>query len=104
MGVLLILVGLLAGASGGLKMRGRVQEIAGRSPIALGEIAVGAIALVGSSLGLSRVRPLAWTVVILAIGLALVSTWMHARLVSRYVKRREASEGMRLKAFLQLPL
>ena len=101
MGVLLILVGLLACVSGGLKMRGRVQEIAGRSPIALGEIAVGVIALVGSSLGLSRVRPLAWTVVVLAIGLTLASTWMHARLVSRYVKRREASEGMRLKAFLR---
>lgn len=101
MGVLLILVGLLAFASGGFKMRGRVQEIAGRSPNALGEIAVGAIALVGSSLGLSRVRPVAWTVVVLAIGLTLASTWMHARLVSRYVKRREASEGMRLKAFLR---
>jgi len=101
MGVLLIIVGLLACVSGGFKMRGRVLEMVGRSPTAVGEIAIGAIALVGSSIGLSRARPLAWTVVVLAIGLTLVSTWKHARLISRYVKRREASEALRLKAYLR---
>ena len=100
MGVLLILVGLLACVSGGLKMRGRVQDTIGRSPLAIGEAVTGAIALLGSGMGLSRVRPLAWTVVVLAIGLTLVSTWTHARQVARYVKRQETSEALRLKAFL----
>ena len=101
MGILLIIVGLLGCVSGGLKMRGRVQEMIGRSPLAIGEAATGAIALVGSSMGLSRLRPLAWALVVLAIALTLVSTWTHARQVARYVRRREASEGLRLKAYLR---
>ena len=100
MGVLLILVGLLACLSGALKMRGRVRDTIGRSPLAIGEAASGAFALFGSGMGLSGVRPLAWTVVLLAIGLTLISTWIHARDIARYVKKREASEALRLKAFL----
>ena len=100
MGVLLILVGLLGCVSGGLKMRGRVQEIIGRSSLAIGEVTTGAIALLGSGMGLSRIRPLAWTVVLAAIGLTLVSTWTHTRLVSRCVKKREESEALRLKTYL----
>jgi sensor histidine kinase regulating citrate/malate metabolism len=101
MGVLLILVGMLGIASGGLKLRGRVQETFGRSPVAIGEAAAGAVAIVVSAAGLSSVRPLAWTVVVLALGLTLVSTWTYARRVARYVSRREASEALRLKAYLR---
>lgn len=100
MGILMMLVGLLAVASGGLKLRGRVLSTIGRSPAAVGELTVGAIALLGSVAGLSRVRPLAWTVVLAAIGLTLASTWAHARLVAQYVKKREESEALRLKAYL----
>ena len=100
MGVLLILVGLLGVASGGLKMRGRVQDMLGRSPLAFGEAAAGAIAVVGAGVGLSGIRSLAWTVVVLAIGLTLISTWTHARRVADYVRRQEASEALRLKTYL----
>ena len=100
MGVLLILVGLLGFASGGLKLRQRVRLTAGRSHLAIVEAIVGAIALVGSGVGLSRVRPLAWALVLVAIGLTFASTWAHARLVARYVKKRERSEALRLKAYL----
>ena len=102
MAVLLILVGLLGVASGGLKMRGRVQSMIGRHPLAIGEAAAGAVALFGTGIGLARVRPLAWTVVLVAIGLTLVSTWDHARLVTDYMRRREGSEGLRLKAYLRV--
>jgi len=100
MGVLLIIVGVLACVSGGLKMRRRVRDTVGRSPLAAAEAATGTIAVVGAGMGLSSVRLLAWTVVVLAIGLTFVSTWTHARLVARYVRKREVSEALRLKTFL----
>lgn len=101
MAVLLILVGLLACVSGGSKMRGRARQIVGRSPLAIAEATTGAVALMGSGLGLSRARPLAWTVVVLALGLTLISTWTFARQVTDHVRRRETSEALRLKAYLK---
>ena len=101
MGVLLIIVGLLGCVSGGLKLRGRVQETIGRSPLTIAEAVAGALSLIGSGLGLSRARPLAWAVVVVTIGLTLISTWAHARSLARYVRRRKASEALRLKAYLR---
>ncbi len=101
MGVLLILVGLLGLASGGLKLRSRVRQSTGYSRIAVIEALLGAVTLVGSGVGLSRVRPLAWTLVVATISTIFLSTWIHARLVKNYVERREQSEELRLKAYLR---
>lgn len=100
MGILLLVVGLLGLASGGLKLRGRVRETLGYSPLAVAEAVVGAITLTGSGIGLARARPLAWTLVAVTLVLTVLSTWAHARLVGRYVKKREESEALRLKAYL----
>jgi membrane protein implicated in regulation of membrane protease activity len=100
MGILLILVGLLGLASGGLKMRMRVRATVGHSSLAIVEAILGAATLVGSGVGLARVRPLAWTLVFATLVLTIVSTWVHARCVGNYVRKRKESEALRLKTYL----
>jgi hypothetical protein len=100
MGVLLMLVGLLGLASGGLKLRTRVRQTTGYSQLAVVEALLGAATLAGSGIGLSQVRPLAWTFVFATLILIFVSTWIHARRVRRFVERRRESEALRLETFL----
>jgi hypothetical protein len=100
MSVLLVLVGLLTLASGAVKLRSRVRTMTGHSPLAVVEALLGATAVVGSGLGLSRVRTAAWTLVVVALGITLTSTWVHTRRVVRYLRKRQMSEEWRLKAHL----
>ena len=64
MGVLLLLLGLLAAASGGFKLRPRVRLLLGYSSLAVAEVVLGALTIIGSGIGLARARPLAWAVVV----------------------------------------
>ena len=95
-----MLAGLLGTVSAVAKLRARVRSTIGYSPVSVAELLVGTVALVGSGVGFSRVRPVAWTLVVLAIGLTLFSTWTHIRLLGRYVKRREQAEALRLQTYL----
>jgi putative effector of murein hydrolase LrgA (UPF0299 family) len=100
-GILLFLLGLLAAASGGLKLRSRVRSLLGVSPLAVVETAVGVLTVLGSGVGLARVRPLAWVVVAVAAGLIAVSSTAHVRKALRRREKREASEAERLGSHLQ---
>jgi hypothetical protein len=103
MGVLLLLLGLLAAVSGGLKLRPRVRSLLGMSTLAVLETAVGVGTVLGSGVGLARVRPLAWTAVALATVLIVTSTAAHVRKALRSRQKLEASEGARLASHLQSP-
>lgn len=100
MGVLMMLVGLLGLASGGLKLRTRVRHTMGHSRLAIVETLIGAFTLVGSGIGLSRARALAWLAVLATLTLIFVSNWAHARRVRRLVAKRKESEALRLETFL----
>ena len=100
MGMLLLLLGLLAVGSGGFKLRARVRALLGRSSLAVAETTVGALTVIGSGIGLSQVRPLAWTVVGGVSGLILLSSIAHVRRSVRIRREREASEAARLKSYL----
>ena len=101
MGVLLFLLGLLAAASGGLKLRARVRSLLGTSRLAVTETAVGVLTVLGSGVGLADVRPLAWAVVAVAFLLIVVSSTAHMRKALRRREKREASEAERLASHLQ---
>ncbi len=101
MGILLFLLGLLAAASGGLKLRSRVRSLLGSSPLAVAETAVGVLTVLGSGVGLARVRPLAWAVVVVASGLIVASSVSHVCKARRRRERAEASEAARLASYLQ---
>ena len=101
MGILLFVLGLLAAASGGLKLRSRVRSLVGSSPLAVAEAAVGVLVIFGSGVGLARVRPLAWAVVVVASGLIVASSVSLVRKARRHRKRAGASEAARLASFLQ---
>ena len=101
MGVLLFLLGLLAAASGGLKLRSRVRSLVGSSPLAVAETAVGVLTILGSSAGLARVRPLAWTVVVVTSGMIIASSVSQMREAGRRRERAKASEAARLANHLQ---
>jgi len=96
MGILLFLIGVLAAASGGLKLRGRSRQFAHRA-LATGEIAVGALVVLGSGVGLARLRPLAWTAVAAAVAVMSISSAVHLSRVLDAHRRRAASEGERLQ-------
>jgi predicted Kef-type K+ transport protein len=100
-GILLFLLGLLAAASGGLKLRSRVRSLLGVSPLAVAETAVGVLTVLGSGVGLARMRPLAWAVVVVATGVIAVSSTVHVRSALRRREKREASEAERLGSFLR---
>jgi len=101
LGVLLFLLGLLAAASGGLKLRARVRSLLGISRLAVTETAVGVLTVLGSGVGLADVRPLAWAVVAVALLLIVVSSTAHVRKALRRREKREASEAERLASHLQ---
>ncbi len=101
MGVLLFLLGLLAAASGGLKLRSRVRSLVGSSPLAVAEAAVGVLTVLGSGVGLARVRPLAWGVVVVTSGMIVVSSVSLVRKARRHRESAKASEAARLASHLQ---
>ncbi|MDH3291410.1 MAG: hypothetical protein OEO20_09675 [Gemmatimonadota bacterium] len=101
MGILLWVVGALALASGGLKLRGRVRATVGTARIAVWETAVGALTAVGSGVGLARERPLAWTAVAVTLGFVVVSSVVHIRRTARLRRSREESAEMRLRSHLE---
>ncbi|MGD2135231.1 MAG: hypothetical protein PVF27_03680 [Gemmatimonadales bacterium] len=100
-GILLWLLGLVAIGSGALKLTPRVRALVGRAPLALAEVVVGVLVALGSGLSLGRVRPLAWTVVVLTGALVVVSSVRHARRVAERYRRRRQSEDERLRRHLQ---
>lgn len=101
MGLLLFLVGLLALASGALKLRPRSRAVIGVSALAVAEVVVGALTVVGSGLGLARIRPAAWTAVLLALAFTAAATVVVVRRVLCDHGRREASEAARLRRYLE---
>ena len=101
MGILLLLLGILGAVSGGLKLRQRVRSRAESSMLATAETAAGALAIIAAGAGLARTRPLAWTLVAGVIALILLSSLSHVRGTLRQRQRREASEGERLRSYLQ---
>lgn len=100
MGILLLLLGVLAAASGGLKLRARVRSLLGRSPFAVAEVWAGLVAIITSGLGLSRLRPLAWIVVLSLSGLIVTASALHIRSYIDLERRRQASREARLQTFL----
>lgn len=100
MGILLLLLGLLSVLSGSFKLRAHVRSLLGRSSLAVAEIAAGAITIIGSGIGLSRVRPLAWAVVLGVSGLILLASVVHVRTYMSHQRQREASGEARLRSFL----
>ncbi len=101
MGVLLFLLGLLAAASGGLKLRSRVRSLVGFSSLAVFETAFGVLTILGVGAGLARVRPLAWVAVAVVFLLVAVSSIAHVRRALRRREIREASEAERLAKHLE---
>jgi hypothetical protein len=101
MGILLLVLGLLAAASGGLKLRVRTRSLVGMSRLAVAEVIMGALMVLGSGAGLARLRPTAWTAVVAVSGLIVLSAVMHVRRAARHQRQCEASEGERLKRYLE---
>ena len=102
MGILLFLVGLLAVGSGAIKLRHRGTEAGSAVRLAVGEIVVGGVVILGSGLGLSRLRPAAWTVVVVTMALMFISTRASVRSSLRDHAQRQASEGARLRRHLEV--
>jgi len=101
MGILLLLVGLLAVVSGALKLRTRGRARIGSSTLAGAEAVAGGLLVIGAGVGLARVRPIAWLTVALVLVLIVASTSAHVRRTLRHSKCLEASEGRRLRSYLQ---
>ncbi|NIN10318.1 MAG: hypothetical protein GTN62_03230 [Gemmatimonadales bacterium] len=100
MGLLLLLVGLLAAISGGLKLRQRVRSTLGLSRLAVAELVVGVLVVLGSGLGLSRTGA-GWWVVIPTLLLVFASSIHQGRRVVEHRKRRDRSEALRLELYLK---
>jgi hypothetical protein len=100
MGVLLMLVGLLTLTSGAVKLRRRIRSAVGYTPLAVAETLCGLVVLLGSGMGLARLRPLAWSLVVALLGLMLLSTWVQVRRIAEKRRKRDLSAEWRLKAHL----
>jgi len=101
MGLLLFLIGFLAVISGSCKLRGRVNVLLGRSSLAIAETVLGSATLIGSGLGLARVRPVAWIVVFVVLGSTLVASFGHVRRVVRCQRQRDDTVEVRLRAYVE---
>jgi len=99
MGILLLVLGLLAAVSGGVKLR-RGAPAPGWAGV---ELVLGAVTVLASGVGLARVRPLAWYVVAALAAVVVWSSWAHVRRSRAARRAREDSEGRRLQAFLGVP-
>ncbi len=100
MGILLLVIGAIGVASGGLKLRERPRAQVGLSPLTLAEAVLGVITLLGSGLGLARVRSLAWTMVFLVLGTVVWSSVVHTRHLLAHYRKRNESALERFKARL----
>jgi hypothetical protein len=100
MGMLLFLVGLIAGLSGGVKLRKRIRASVGTSSLAWAELAVGSLVVLGSGIGLSTTVFAPW-VVAATLVLVVASAIDQGRRAARAQRDRELSEQTRLKNFLQ---
>ena len=100
MGVLLFLVGLLALASGALKLRPRMREALGTPPLAVAEVIAGGLVVLGSGVGLSR-TPLAPWAVALTLFLVILAVVSQARRATRWRRSREISEAERLQSYVE---
>jgi hypothetical protein len=100
-GILLLLLGVLAAASGALKLRGRARSLVGTSPLAVVEAVAGGLTVLGSGMGLARQRPLAWTVVGIVALVVVGSTTIHARRVAVHRRARRASEELRFTTYVR---
>jgi hypothetical protein len=103
LGILLLLLGILAAASGGVKLRGHARTGLGRPPLAKAEIVLGVLLILGSAAGLARARPLAWMGVGLTAGAVALSSVLHLRTWLARWRRRRASEESRLDEYLEWP-
>jgi hypothetical protein len=99
-GILLLLLGILAAGSGALKLRARSRAMLGASGLAVVEATAGGLTILGSGLGVARLRPLAWTVVAAVAALVIISTVVQARRLIARQRARLASEERRLAARL----
>jgi hypothetical protein len=102
MGILLLLLGILAGLSGAVKLRGHARTGLGRPRLARAELVLGALLVLGSAAGLARARPLAWMAVALTAGAVAVSSVLHLRKWRAHWRRRVESEGDRLEEYLEM--
>jgi hypothetical protein len=98
--MLLFLVGLIAGLSGGVKLRKRIRASVGISSLAWAELAVGSLVVLGSGIGLSTTAFAPW-VVAATVLLVVASAIDQGRRAARAQRDRELSEETRLKTFLQ---
>ncbi len=73
----------------------------GTSPLAVSETVIGVLTVLGTGVGLARMRPLAWAVVAVVLVLIGVSSIAHVRESMRRRKWQEASEAARLANHLQ---
>jgi hypothetical protein len=103
MGILLWVVGALALGSGAVKQRAGARALVGRAPLALAEICAGGAVALGAGVGLARLRPLAWSAVIVTLVLLLVSTVAHGRRIARRGAEQAASAEQRLREHLGMP-
>ena len=102
MGILLFLIGGLAAASGAVKLKARSRRH-GASALAVAEVAVGALVVLGSGVGLARLRPLAWTAVAAALAIVVLSSIAHLGRVLEAHRRRRESEHQRLRHYVEPP-
>jgi hypothetical protein len=101
MGILLLLIGVLAAGSGAAKLLAARRTGADRPAFAVPEVVVGAVVILGSGLGLARARPLAWTAVAVAALVIALATRAHVRRAMRARAGRAASEGARLREYVE---
>jgi hypothetical protein len=103
MGILLFLLGLLGAGSGATKLRGYRRTCVGIPRLALSEVVAGALLILGSGIGLARLRAVAWPAVAVTAVVVIVSSALHWRAWRRAWRRRRESEELRLKQFLEVP-
>ena len=101
MGILLLLIGVLAAGSGAVKLRAQRAARVSRPALAVAELVVGTAVILGSGLGLARMRPLAWAVVAAAAAVIVLSSRAHVRRALAARAARELSEGARLRRYLE---
>lgn len=100
MGILLLVLGLVAAVSGAVKLRRGARERFGTGPLALAEVVVGVVLVLGSGAGVGGVRPLAWSLVACGAAAILLSGTAHLRAGARASRERRASEGERFRRYV----
>jgi len=99
---MLLVLGLLAMAAGGLKLRDRIRSRMGTTPFSLAEVALGAVA---GLLAATMPDPTTFHSVVAGLTvLAMLVAGIHqARLAAAFQHRRDLSESFRLQRFVGTP-